>query len=93
LMMDCDEPEMREDPVTVGQGSADLRYRPYFYRWAVDVTCVLDVEVMTVKSLIILVNRAGFGIGIGEWRPDSKKGGDHGRFEIDTTHKIEEKNP
>jgi len=89
LKMDCDEPTMEEDPVRVGQGSADLRYRPYFHRWGVVVTCEIDAELLTVETLCILVNRAGFGVGIGEWRPE--KGGEHGRFEIDTTFKIKEK--
>jgi len=88
IPMDCDEPEMVEDMVRVGQGSADLRYRPYFHRWTVDVKCEIDAELLTLDTLCVLVNRAGFGVGIGEWRPE--KGGEYGRFEIDTTHKVEE---
>lgn len=89
LVMDCDEPEVREDCVRVGQGSTDLRYRPYFHRWAVDVTWELDRELLTVDDLINLVNRAGFGVGIGERRPE--KDGDFGRFEVDPTQPVAEK--
>ena len=88
LVMDCDEPEIREDCVRVGMGSTDLRYRPYFYRWAVDVAWEVDRELLTVEDLINLVNRAGFGVGIGEWRPE--KGGDFGRFEVDATQPVSE---
>lgn len=88
LVMDCDEPEIREDCVRVGMGSTDLRYRPYFYRWAVDVAWEVDQELLTVDDLVNLVNRAGFGVGIGEWRPE--KGGDYGRFEVDTTQPVTE---
>ena len=81
LPMDCDEPEIREDTVRVGQGSADLRYRPYFHRWAVDVCWEIDAELLQVNDLLNLIDRAGFGVGIGEWRPE--KGGEFGRFQVD----------
>jgi hypothetical protein len=32
-------------------------------------------------DVLALVDRAGFGVGICEWRPE--KGGEFGRFEID----------
>ncbi len=91
IPMDCDEPDMVEDMVRVGQGSADLRYRPYFHRWSVDLKFEIDAELLTVDTLCVLVNRAGFGVGIGEWRPE--KGGEYGRFEIDRTQPTEESSP
>lgn len=81
LPMDCDEPVITEDTVRVGQGSADLRYRPYFYRWAVDIEWEIDNELLQINDLLNLIDRAGFGVGIGEWRPE--KGGEYGRFEVD----------
>jgi len=86
LAMDCDEPEIHEDCVRVGKGATDLRYRPYFHRWAVDLVWSVDEELLTVNDLINLVNRAGFGVGVGEWRP--QKGGDFGRFEVDSTAPV-----
>ena len=86
LPMDCDAPEIVEDTVRVGAGSADLRYRPYFYRWAVDLTWEIDGELLRVEDLLNLIDRAGFGVGICEWRPE--KGGEYGRFEVDRTAKI-----
>ncbi len=85
------EPVMREDMVRVGMGSADLRYRPMWTQWSVDVEFEVDMDLLQESDVIALVNRAGFGVGICEWRPE--KDGEFGRFEIDTTkpftcHKI-----
>ena len=93
LAMDCDEPVIGQagdgtgDPVRVGMGSTDLRYRPYFHRWSIDITCELDADLLRVDDLLTLVDRAGFGVGIGEWRPE--KGGDYGRFEVDRSVKVQ----
>jgi hypothetical protein len=89
LSMDCDEPVITEDPVRVGSGSTDLRYRPYYHRWTVDVQFEIDKELLQVKDLVNLIDRAGFGVGIGEWRPE--KGGEYGRFEVDRSVPVEEK--
>jgi hypothetical protein len=89
LHMDCNEPEMREDTVRVGNNSTDLRYRPCFTRWSVDVEFEIDNELLQVEDLLNLIDRAGFGVGIGEWRPE--KSGEYGRFEVDRTHKISER--
>jgi hypothetical protein len=87
LRMNCSEPDIREDTVVIGSGTTDLRYRPYFYEWSVDCEFVIDAGLLQVGDLVNLVERAGFGVGIGEWRPD--KGGEYGRFEIDTTRPVE----
>lgn len=81
IPIECSEPVIREDCVRVGQGSADLRYRPEFREWSFQVELEVDGELMTDGDILSLVDRAGFGVGIGEWRPE--KGGEYGRFEID----------
>lgn len=88
IPMECSEPVIKEDPVRVGQGSTDLRYRPYFYEWAVIITWEIDAELLQVGDLINLVDRAGFGVGLNEWRPEY--GGEYGRFKVDQTYPIEE---
>ena len=88
LPMDCDEPTIQEDPVRVGQGSADLRYRPYFYRWSLTFTVEIDGTLMDVETLVKLIDRAGFGVGICEMRPE--KGKECGRFRVDTTKPVKE---
>jgi hypothetical protein len=74
--------KLREDMVRVGQGSADLRYRPEFSNWRVNVCFEVDTELLTEDDVAALVDRAGFGTGICEWRPE--KGGEFGRFKIAT---------
>jgi len=86
LPMDCDDPVINEDPVRVGAGGTDLRYRPYFHRWAVTVTFEIDAELLQTEDLLNLIDRAGFGVGICEWRPE--KGGEYGRFEVDRSFPI-----
>ena len=75
------EPEIREDIVRVGSGATDLRYRPMFHQWGVRVIVQIDHEILNEQDVVNLVNRAGFSVGVGEWRPE--KGGEYGRFEFD----------
>lgn len=82
--------EIEEDVVRIGAGSADLRYRPYFYDWAVTTTWELDSELLKDEDLLRLLDRAGFGVGLHEWRPE--KGGEYGRFKIDTNFKVKTEN-
>ncbi len=81
LKMKCDEPVMREDMVRIGMGSTDMRYRPEFRNWSAEVSFEYDADLLQDEDIINLINRAGFGVGIGEWRP--QKGGEFGRFSID----------
>ena len=77
----CDAPIVREDMVRVGMGSADLRYRPEFRNWKATIEFEIDAELLQDSDVLALVGRAGFGVGLCEWRPE--KGGEFGRFEID----------
>jgi hypothetical protein len=81
LPIDGSKPTVREDMVRVGMGSADLRYRPEFVKWSCLITLEVDSELLQRDDVLALVDRAGFGVGICEWRPE--KGGEFGRFEID----------
>ena len=87
-LVDFDDPEFKEDVVRVGAGATDLRYRPYFHRWAVVMTWEIDAELLQVGDLVNLIDRAGFGVGICEWRPE--KNGEHGRFKVDQSFPIDE---
>lgn len=80
LEMECSEPLMREDYVRVGQGSTDLRYRPEFREWSVEFIVEHDADLLTLNDIANLISRAGFGVGIGEMRPE--RGGEHGRFQV-----------
>ena len=81
IALETDDPLMREDTVRVGAGTTDLRYRPEFRNWSMILNFEFDAQALTQQAILNLVQRAGFGIGLGEWRPD--KSGEHGRFEVD----------
>lgn len=82
LPMTCSDPRIREDSVRVGMGSADLRYRPEFSKWEVPLEIEYNADNLTPEDIVNLMNLAGFGVGIGEWRPE--KGGEFGRFQVKT---------
>lgn len=74
----------REDIVRVGgtkgTGKPDLRYRPYWEKWSINLRIEYDADLITPEVIVNLLNRAGFGTGIGEHRP--QKDGGWGRFEV-----------
>jgi hypothetical protein len=74
------EPEMREDMVRVGMGTADIRYRAQFWPWYATVSVRFNKNVLTPAQIFNLFNTAGFAVGIGEWRPD--KDGESGSFHV-----------
>lgn len=99
LYIVCDDPNgvipftnkpkrrVREDMVRVGAGATDLRYRPEFTGWEADIVLRINYDALNENDLVNLMNLAGFGSGLGEWRPE--KGGDMGRFEINPERKVE----
>ena len=80
--IDSPEPIVREDMVRIGAGSADLRYRPEFRKWKAKISCMFDNDLIAAEDILNLANRAGFGVGLLEWRPE--KGGDYGRYRVNT---------
>lgn len=77
------EPQPREDMVRVGMGTADIRYRPEFVDWRIPVTLKINASVISPEQVANLLNIAGFGVGIGEWRPE--RNGQYGRFHVATS--------
>ena len=76
-------PEMREDMVRIGMGSADLRYRGEFKNWYADLLLTYNNSGnLTLEQILNCINAGGFSVGLGEWRPE--KDGDFGRFHIET---------
>jgi hypothetical protein len=74
------EPSMREDMVRVGMGTADIRYRGEFKSWRTTLTIDYNADAIAPGQIINLLNLAGFGVGVGEWRPE--KDGSYGRFHV-----------
>lgn len=75
-------PTPREDMVRVGMGTADIRYRAEFIGWTATVFVTYNKHAMSMEQIINLLNLAGFGVGVGEWRPE--KNGQYGRFHVAT---------
>lgn len=71
-------PHKREDMVRIGGMSktADIRYRPMYPNWTVSVTIEFDTSAFSAEQVVNLLNRAGFNVGVGEWRPT------FGRFRV-----------
>lgn len=76
-------PEMREDMVRIGMGTADLRYRAEFKEWSADIVLKYNASgSMSLEQILNCINAGGFACGIGEWRPE--KDGDFGRYHVET---------
>ena len=76
-------PQMREDMVRVGMGTADIRYRGEFREWRTTFALRYNAAVLSAEQIINLFNTAGFAIGVGEWRPE--KNGSFGMFHVATS--------
>jgi len=79
------EPRMREDMVRVGMGTADIRYRPEFPEWSTVLNIKYNADAISLEQIVNLFNLAGFGVGVGEWRPE--KDGQYGMFHVATEGK------
>ena len=75
------EPTMREDMVRVGMGTADIRYRGEFKAWKAQLTIAYNASSISPEQIVNLFNLAGFGVGVGEWRPE--RDGSYGRFHVE----------
>lgn len=73
-------PQMREDLVRVGMGTADLRYRAEFPDWHAKLLVRYNRNVLSEAQIMNLLNTAGFAVGCGEWRPE--RDGAYGMFHI-----------
>lgn len=74
-------PEMREDMVRIGMGTADIRYRGMFSKWSAIFQVKYNASAISLEQLVNLINLGGFACGLGEWRPE--KGGQFGMFHVE----------
>lgn len=81
------DPRMREDVVRVGMGTADLRYRPEFPDWKAKLVVRYIASSLSQESVLSLINAGGFGVGVGEWRPE--KSGQFGQYQVDPDREVE----
>jgi len=65
-------PERLESLVRNDNGGADIHIRPMWRDWSANVTVEFDADMITVESVVNLLDRAGRQVGVGEGRPFSK---------------------
>jgi hypothetical protein len=82
-------PHLREDMVVLNGKTADLRYRGGFFPWSITFEVRHDANFLTAPQIVNLFNKAGFGVGIGEWRPE--RNGWAGRFHVATDSELRRK--
>lgn len=83
VQVHSDVPEMREDMVRVQQ-TADIRYRPQFNNWYIDLTISYNASGdISLESIINAINAGGYVCGLGEWRPE--RDGNYGKFHVAPT--------
>lgn len=76
-------PSIRQDNVKVGMGTADIRYRPQFERWSIDLVVHYNKNgKLKIGDIFNIINLGGQTNGIGEWRIE--RGGNYGTFHIKT---------
>ena len=76
-----DTPEMREDMVKVGMGTADIRDRGEFKNWYADLTISYNANGQySLENIVNIINAGGYVCGVGEWRPE--RDGQNGMFHV-----------
>ena len=75
-------PELSEDVVQVGfPKKADLRYRPSFRNWSVELELTLiKTGMFTMEDIINAIDLSGFMNGVGEWRIE--RDGEFGSYHV-----------
>ena len=76
------EYKLRTDMVRVGMGSADIRYRPEYKTWRAKLKVKFNSTQISAEQIAQLIDAAGFGCGIGEWRPEKSKTGNYGTWQL-----------
>lgn len=76
------EPTIREDIVRLSGPSrtAEVRYRPEYDPWGVELSVVLNPQVISIGQLASMFQAAGHGVGVGDYRPE--RDGDCGTFDV-----------
>jgi hypothetical protein len=76
---------MREDMVRLESGVADIHFRGQLEDWKATFTVSFNASVLSAEQIVNMFQAAGFGVGLGEWRP--QKNGMFGRFHVDGSAK------
>lgn len=78
------DPERLDMAVRNANGSVDIRARPMWREWSIDLRVRYDADQFTATDVANLLERAGQQVGIGEGRPFSKNsaGMGYGTFTV-----------
>jgi len=87
-ILDIEEPpELSEDVVKVGPFNnrvPDLRYRPSFRKWSIELNIsLIKTGMFKMEDIVNAIQMGGFMNGIGEWR--CEKDGEFGGFHVELT--------
>ena len=74
-------PKMRTDMVRIKGKTSVPRYRPEFTEWSAVLTIRYNASALSAEQIIHLIDVAGFGVGVGEWRP--QKDGSWGMWHVE----------
>lgn len=87
IKLEAEPPEKTAMAVRLATGVADIRIRPMWRKWQLNVVFRYDADQFTSSDVVNLVARAGEQVGIGEGRPYSKQsnGMGYGTFRIKNT--------
>jgi hypothetical protein len=72
VLLDAPPPERVDMATRNATGVADIRVRPMWRQWAVNLRIRWDADQFTQSDVVNLIARAGEQVGIGEGRPFSK---------------------
>ena len=86
VRLDAREPERVDMATRNATGVADIRVRPMWREWALNLIIRFDADQFTTSDVVNLISRAGEQVGIGEGRPFSKSsnGLGFGTFTVET---------
>ena len=87
IIVPPNERNIREDVGRIGNGTAMLRYRYEYARWAAEAVISYNSEFLSEDQLAQLIHAGGQTVGLGEWRPE--RGGVYGTFRIGTPAEVE----
>lgn len=79
------QPVAWESMVRNDNGAPDIRFRPVFEEWAINVEIDHDAGLISEAQILNLFERAGYGVGVGDWRPEKSASGQCGRFRLAST--------